>query len=169
MTDYHWELGIDWDAAIGPANGSYMPAGFVQPGAPSVVKRPRVKGGSGGDTITFFIFDITHSTLQTNQRVASDIVSFTVNPRVGALGQTNDDPLLHLQPVLAKQGDKVASKFFDKPYFCWVSDPVPVNEADAAVVERKFLLSFFVQARGGADNVLRTFAHDPEMIVGPNM
>lgn len=159
--NYFWELGIEWNAATGAANASYLPAGFVQPHSPSgpVIKRPHVYFN---DTITFRIFDLTKS------QVAS-IESFTINPQAAVALQTSIDPLNTLQPVRTSTPPRtmIPSTYFGDSFPCWEYQ-VTVTEAEPS--ETRFLLNFFVQAQGTTDPVgPRTFVHDPEMVVGPNM
>lgn len=158
MAAYTWHLGIDWNAIEDPANGrSYMPAGFIQG---SLVKRPNV---DSTDTITFLIFDLTTG----NPQVVTGIESLTIHPRAAVLGQQPDiDPLSSLDPAVTSLSSSQSSVYFEGgPFPCWQSEEVSVTQAAAA---HKFLLTFFVQALGPSSSV-RTFVHDPEMVVGPNM
>jgi len=165
MANYFWELGIDWDASVNGANASYMPGGFVAQG---VIKRPQVHSGNNNDTITFLIFDLTKVPQVTH------IESFTINSQAGVLPglQSSTDPLSTLQPPVLNPNPPASpppgpSKYFEGPFPCFQSSPVTVSEV-ADATEKKFLLNFFVQARGQNGAGPRAFVHDPEMIVGPN-
>jgi hypothetical protein len=156
MTEHTWELGIDLNAVENTVNGrSYMPAGFIPPGG--LIKRPNV---DSHDTITFLIFDVTTG----NPQVVTGIESFTIHPRAAVLGQeTHIDPLSRLDPVVTSLGSQ-SSAYFGGSFPCWTSE-VSVTEAAAS---KKFLLTFLVHALGPSSGP-RTFVHDPEMVVGPNM
>jgi hypothetical protein len=162
---YIWELGIDMDALAGPANASYLPGGFILPGSSCPIQRPVVLKD---DQIIFRIFDLTKERQQ-----AITMQSFTVNPRPAVQGQSNVAPL-NLQPTIPNPNlnpnpnPSQESTYFgtsNHAFPFWESLPVTVL-SDAA--NKKFLLNFFVQVLGATDGP-RTFVHDPEMVVGPNM
>jgi len=161
MTTYIWELGIDMDALVGPANASYLPAAFVQPGEPALVKRPVVLSD---EQIIFRIFDVTK-----NNHQGITIQSFTINPRPAIQGQLNVGPL-NLQPTIPP--DPSSNSPHESTYFSTHSQPTfPYWESQPVTVlpvatDKRFLLNFFVQVLGTTDGP-RTFVHDPEMVVGP--
>ena len=155
---YIWELGIDWDLLPAFANSSFMPGGFLLK-ATSTPQRPVV---SANQTIVFLIFDLSKGKV-------SNIESFTINPQI-AVAPGNINPFQHLQPSLSKLGEQESAYFKDR-YPCWGTDPVSVTASPNVGEKLQFLLNFFVQATGNLDqtSTLRTFAHDPEMVVGSNM
>jgi hypothetical protein len=155
---YTWELGIDWDLLPAFANSSFMPGGFLLT-ATSTPQRPVV---SANQTIAFRIFDLSKGKV-------TKIESFTINPQI-AVAPGNINPLQDLQPSLVKR-DGAESFYFKDSYPCWETDPVSVTASPNAGEKLKFLLNLFVQATGNLNQTptLRTFAHDPEMVVGPNM
>jgi len=160
---YRWELGLDWTAVVGPENESYMPAGFIQVSPPPIlIKRPRVMSG---DTIDFIIFDLTPGGAPDVK-----IASFTINPRAAINDQPNVAPLDFLQ-LRFKRADPQDSTFFEGRFPCWTIDhPTGSTDFTTRVTQEaatmKFLMSFYVQAEETLGR-LRTFVHDPEMVVGP--
>jgi hypothetical protein len=165
-TKYIWELGIDWDLIPSPANTSYMPGGFLQKDN-QTVKRPHVKPGD--QTITFRIFDLKIAT----PRVIEKIESFTINPQVAIItdintANANINPFDILQPEFQGPFLGVHSYFFGGSLPCWQSETVTVTADPPSGSHQKYLLNFFVQLTGNlpVPFILRTFAHDPEMIVG---
>jgi hypothetical protein len=177
---YYWDLGIDWDLVPTIANSTFMPGGFVLRGATDslgTLQRPVVLPGQ---KIIFRIFDLKAG-------VVMKIESFTINPQIAVLDTTNPgsppntniNPLDSLQPGLPADSAREESIFFRDSLVgdslvgdslvgdglpCWRSAPVAIKEAASG----KFLLNFFVQAtRELPDSfILRTFVHDPEMVVG---
>ncbi len=157
MADYVWELGIDWDLVPTFANSSYMPGDFyeIQP-EPGPPQRPVVKNG---DTISFKVLDLSKGSVD-------GIESFTINPQL-ATGPTTQNPLGNLQPSLPPQPSTQSSQYFTGgPFPSWLSEPVPVTAAAPPGAQLRFVLNFFIQATGEPGGILRTFCHDPEMIVG---
>ena len=157
MAEYVWELGIDWELVPVFANSSYMPGAFykIQPeqGPP---QRPVVKNG---DTISFRVLDLCKGQVR-------KIDSFTINPQL-ATGLTTQNPLGSLQPPFPPEPSTQSSHYFTGgPFPCWLSEPVPVTAVPPSGAQLRFVLNFFVQATGEPDGILRTFCHDPEMIVG---
>jgi hypothetical protein len=164
-TTYHWELGIDWEASI---NGMrYMPGGFVRPAGtilptdPAVVKRAQVKSG---DQIVFWFFDLTEGGPQ-----VQEIETFTINSLSAVSGQPSIAPLKSLQIAAPRfTEDLHHGKFFETLCPVFRAGPIEVTNSGADETARRFLLTFVVQATGGSLGETRVFAHDPEMIVGPN-
>jgi hypothetical protein len=159
MTDYVWEMGIDWKA-VQPLNGlSYLRTGLTSQGAPA---RPDM---NQDDTITFRIFDVTNDTI--TPEVAA-IESFVINAAAAVQGQTAGVPLSTLQPLFSNVPDEpiVSSTIFRNPLRSWTSQAFP-SPVTVNVPRGRFLLGFQTQALG-EDNTSRSFAHDPEMVVGGN-
>lgn len=156
-THYIWELGIDSELLPAITNASYMPGAFVQGNA---LQRPSV---SPQDTISFRIFDLSKGNV-------TKLESFTINPQI-SVSAVNINPLEQLQPRVVALGNQ-SSVFFGDSFPCWGSDPVKVTAQLGSPEQRmKFLLNFYVQATVTVNQIaiLRLFAHDPEMIVGPHM
>lgn len=163
---YYWDLGIDWDLVPTIVNASFMPGGFVLRGATDAlgtIQRPCVLPGQ---TIIFRIFDL-------KANAVDKIESFAINPQIAVLApgsppNANINPLDSLQPKLPPDSPPApASALADSIYFgnglpCWTYDRVAIRESASG----KFLLNFLVQATGTDSFILRTFVHDPEMIVG---
>ena len=159
MTEYVWEMGIDWKA-VQPMNGlSYLRTGLASQGAPALPAMNQ------HDTITFRIFDVTTDTI--TPEVAA-IESFVINTAAAVQGQTTGVPLSALQPLFSNVPDKpmISSTSFLNPLRSWTSQAIS-SPVTVIVPKGRFLLGFQTQALG-EDSTSRTFAHDPEMIVGPN-
>jgi hypothetical protein len=168
MTDYVWQLGIDWNA-IQTGGVGYLRGGLLK----------KVNGGPDmpmagtntvqiGDRITFRIFDVTSSTPPAlSSKWVTAIGSFGIDSQAAVTGQQSDNPWSSntqptIQPTIASSNESAQSSLFGPAYCSWDSDPVTV-----AVTSGRFLLTVHLQATGPL-NVARLFNHDPEMVVGPN-
>lgn len=156
MSDYIWELGIDW-SAITTDGASYLRQGFVKQ---EEVAEPSVKSG---DTIKFVIFDVSSGA--TSPEVAG-IESFVILSRA-AVSQPSDNLLSSLQPTLTMNPDSIPASstvFGNAVLRSWTAQqPVCVNDT---LETQRFLLTFQAQAHGLAGGSSRLFSHDPEMVVG---
>jgi hypothetical protein len=159
MSDYIWEMGIDWNA-IETVGLSYLRQGFVKVGNPSMLARPFLQKD---DTITFRIFDVTSSNA-TPSAMVTEIKSFVIITKAAVDGQSDSDPLSSDQPPVMLDLTTAPSTVFTDVLRSWTSDPQPVLAADSLVPNR-FLLTFQTRALG-SDGNSRTFVHDPEMVVG---
>jgi hypothetical protein len=156
MSDYTWELGIDWNA-ITTDGSSYLRQGFVYQGE---VVSPLVKTG---DTITFVIFDVSSGVASAE---VAGIESFVILSRAAVDNQSSGDPLSSLQPAFDLDLNTAQSTVFGGSALrSWTTPPVVVVEIPGT---NRFLLTFQAQARGLASGSSRLFGHDPEMVVGPN-
>ncbi|HKI00467.1 MAG TPA: hypothetical protein VKK31_00660 [Thermoanaerobaculia bacterium] len=158
MADYFWDMGIDWKA-VQPLNGlSYLLTGLA-----TIQGAPAVPVLNQGDTITFRIFDVTHDTL--TPHVAA-IESFVINTAAAVQDQTAGVPFSTLQPLFLNTPDVAIplNTAFPHPLRSWTSQAIP-GPVKVIVPEGRFLLGFQTQALG-EDTTSRTFAHDPEMIIG---
>ncbi|HKV12576.1 MAG TPA: hypothetical protein VJ725_30810 [Thermoanaerobaculia bacterium] len=156
MTDYVWELGIDWNA-IETAGVSYLRGGLATGGEPLSGTAPV----SSDDTITFRIFDVNSSVLEPGRKVAG-IGSFVILTKAAVKGQPAGNSLSNLQPAITQDTPHLASTCFttENVYASWTAQVVNVS------VSGRFLLTVQLQATGPDGNV-RLFRHDPEMVVGP--
>jgi len=157
MTEYVWELGIDW-SAIEPAGVSYLRGGLFSGGLPS----PGTAPVRSGDTIIFRIFDVS-SSVQVRQVAAIDF--FGIFTKAAVVGQEVGNPLSNLQPAITLDTSPAQSSAFGNAYCSWTSATVAVTEEAAP---GRFLLTIQVQAIGQLHGNTRLFRHDPEMVVGPN-
>lgn len=154
MTDYVWELGIDWNA-VETAGVSYLRGGLVQ----GDVLLSGTAPVEPDDTITFRIFDVS-SSVQKERQVAT-IDSFGVLTKAAVKGQSAGNPLSNLQPAITQGGPLITSHCFPGAYASWIALAVNVSALG------RFLLTVQLQATG-SDGVVRIFRHDPEMVVGAN-
>lgn len=160
MTEYVWELGIDWNA-VETAGVSYLRGGLVQG---DVLKSGTAPVGYD-DAITFKIFDVSSSV---EERQVATIDSFGVLTKAAVKLQPIGNPLSNLQPAITEDTPAQASKCFptqnnETVYASWTAQKVSVS-----VSSGRFLLTVQLQATG-SDGVVRIFRHDPEMVVGANM
>jgi len=162
MTDYVWQLGIDWNAiqtgGVGYLRGGlgrYVTNGEVTTFVPSPGTEPVEKD----DTITFRIFDVTSSVQ--NRRVAS-IGAFGIDYQMAVKDQPSEKPLDNIQPAIASSNESAQSSLFGPAYCSWDLETVTVAAASG-----RFLLTVYLQATGPG-GVVRLFNHDPEMVVGAN-
>jgi hypothetical protein len=162
MTEYVWQLGIDWNAiqtgGVGYLRGALTTAaGAGLPGTEEVKK---------DDTITFRIFDVTTTV---HGRHVAEIVSFGIDSQVAVNqaavnGQSDEPSLDNTHPAIGLPNEStlvLQTSLFGSAYCSWDSGPVTV-----AATSGRFLLTVYLQARG-TDGVVRLFNHDPEMVVGP--
>jgi len=161
-TTYVWELGIDWDAALG-ADGRYnLDEGFIL-GDSMVERRTTV-----GDTIVFKAFDVTVKPRPADEQM--HLTSFCVIPKPAeASNQPDGDPFSHLQPNLPP---RLSERLATSVAFGGPDRPLPVWEFPSVLVTTpgRFLLSFLVQAWSPSDkSTSRSYGVDPEMVVGSNM
>jgi hypothetical protein len=156
MTEYVWELGIDWNA-IEPEGVSYLRGGLVTGG----VALPGTAPVRNGDTIIFRIFDASSSV----EQKVSRIDSFAIRARAAVKKQQVDNPLSSLAPAIEAGPPPVPISVFGNVYSSWwCSAPGTVTVTASS---GRFLLTVEVWAVG-IDLVRRLFRHDPEMVVGPN-
>jgi len=158
MTDFTWEMGIDWNA-MQPVRGlSYLRTGLASEG---VLTKPSM---NKDDTITFVVFDVTDGA-SAPQVKAIEAFVITTAPAVPA-SATAGIPFSSLQPQFSGSPDITVAKStaFTNPLRSWTSLPMPA-QVTVTVPKGRFLLTFLTEAVG-EDNSSRTFAHDPEMIIG---
>ncbi|HSK80208.1 MAG TPA: hypothetical protein VLQ45_27385 [Thermoanaerobaculia bacterium] len=164
MTEYVWQLGIDWNA-IQTGGVSYLRGGLVKKvnGQPDV-HLPGTAPVQAGDQITFRIFDVTSSTPPApSSKWVTAIGSFGIDSQAAVKGPQIGHPLSNPQPTIGLLHEPAAEvSLFGNAYCSWDSEPVTV-----AVTSGRFLLTVYLQATG-SDGVVRLFNHDPEMVVGPN-
>jgi hypothetical protein len=156
MTDYVWQLGIDWNA-IQTGGVSYLRGSLLQGNSPS----PGTNPVHFHDTITFKIFDVNSSVKDTGRQVTA-IGSFVILSTTAVTSQANCNSLSSLQPAIGPPDVSQQNPLFGTAYCSWTSDPVQVGDESG-----RFLLTIQVQAVGPKGSV-RIFRHDPEMVVGPN-
>jgi hypothetical protein len=168
MTDYVWELGIDWNA-VETAGVSYLRGGLVKKiGGELDVPLPGTAPVRSGDTITFRIFDVGSSAPpETQGKWVDTIDSFGVLTKAAVKLQLAGNPLSNLQPPITKDTTVPKSQCFppenkENVYASWTAQAVNVSVASG-----RFLLTVQLQATG-SDGSVRIFRHDPEMVVGPN-
>jgi hypothetical protein len=171
MTDYIWQLGIDWNA-IQTGGVGYLRGGLgreVTDGeVTTFVPLPGTNPVQTGDHITFRIFDVTSSTppAPSPVRSVSTIESFGIDSRAAVRDQQLDtpfDPLDETPPPIGQTNEPAApGSLLGNAHCSWDSEPVEVKAASG-----RFLLTVYLQATG-LDGVSRLFNHDPEMVVGPN-
>jgi hypothetical protein len=163
MSDYTWEMGIDWNAIKRADGSSYMRQGLVREGE---VVMPSFQSG---DTITFVIFDVSSN--ETSAQVTG-IESFAIFSQAAVGDQPVDNLLSCLQPTFTLDLTTASTLVFGHAFRSWstpqavIVDPQSVNPPSG--IDR-FLLNFQAQAQGLAAGSSRIFGHDPEMVVGPNM
>ncbi|HYU34140.1 MAG TPA: hypothetical protein VEW48_18450 [Thermoanaerobaculia bacterium] len=156
MSDYIWELGIDWNA-IEPEGSSYLRQGLVKQD-PLALASPIMKED---DTIKFRIFDVTPIAPLAGPQV-TQIECFDIQSTAADNQQSNQKGLSSLQPATAYSGAQMSTAF--EGYFpSWTSDEVLVTDDPG-----RYLLTFKVRVDGPAGSTPRCFCHDPEMVVGPN-
>ncbi len=155
MTEYVWELGIDWNA-IETVGVSYLRGGLVKKvdGEPDV-PLPGTAPVEHDDQITFRIFDVSSS-----EQVA-EVGSFVILTKAAVNGQLFDNPLSSLQPEITPDDPAASPSLLGSARRSWTCSPVTVTASSG-----RFLLTTQVQAIGPDDRV-RLFSHDPEMVVGP--
>jgi hypothetical protein len=171
MTDYIWQLGIDWNA-IQTGGVGYLRGGLGRNVTDGEVTTFVPMAGTNpvqtGDRITFRIFDVTSSTPPAlSSKWVTAIKSFGIDSQAAVTGQQSDNPWSNntqptIQPTIASSNESAQSSLFGPAYCSWDSDPVEV-----AATSGRFLLTVHLQATGPHD-VVRLFNHDPEMVVGPN-
>lgn len=164
MTDYFWQLGIDWNAVeTGTPPESYLRGCLVSPGGEPL---PGTERAQLGDTITFKIFDVTPSgtagvaSIESLEILSTAAVKSQAEAQIHhGLGLEPSQPT----PLVITQFDESSetSSAFGPARASWTAQKVYV-----AVTEGRFLLTPQVLATG--DNVTRLFNHDPEMVVGSN-
>ena len=155
MTEYFWQLGIDWNA-IQTGGVGYLRGGLARTTGEPL---PGTSPVQPGDRITFRIFDVSSSVQ--NRQVAA-IESFGIDSQVAVKGPQTDHPLSNPQPTIGPLQEPAAQiSLFGNTYGSWDSEQVMVATSG------RFLLTVYLQARG-TDGVVRLFNHDPEMVVGPN-
>ena len=162
MTDYIWQLGIDWNA-IQTGGVGYLRGGLgtevTADGATTFVPSSSTNPVQHNDQITFRIFDVS-SSVPAGRRVAA-IASFGIDSQTAVEGQLPESPLNKTHPMIVSSTASGQSSLFENSYFSWDLEPVTV----IATPGRRFLLTVYLQAIGPG-NVLRLFNHDPEMVVG---
>jgi hypothetical protein len=164
MTDYVWQLGIDWNA-IQTGGVSYLRGGLTEDGVPV----PGTATVSSGDTIIFRIFDVSSSGPPMPTPVpplppgwVTTIGSFVILTKAAVNGQVICNSLSNLQPAIGPPDVSPEQQSLFGPAYCsWTYAPVTVT----ATAPARFLLTTQVQAIG-TDNAVRLFSHDPEMVVG---
>jgi hypothetical protein len=156
MTEYGWELGIDWNA-IETVGVSYLRGGLVKKvnGEPDV-PLPGTAPVEQNDTIIFRIFDVSSS-----MKVA-EIGSFVILTKPAIKGQVICNSLSSLQPAITLDAPTASQSIFGNACCSWTCSPVTVT----ATAPARFLLTVQIQAVGPG-GVVRLFSHDPEMVVGP--
>jgi hypothetical protein len=159
VTDYVWELGIDWNEVQVQDGRYFLQESFVE-GQALAKLRTNV-----GDVIHFKIFDVTWPPLSEPLHVRS----FCVIPKPAkADEQPEGDPFDALQPSLPPERSErlrtsVAFGGSSRPFPVWEFPPVQVTTPG------HFLLSFLVQSRAVRGKATsRLYGVDPEMVVGPN-
>lgn len=167
MTDYFWQLGIDWNAiqtgGVGYLRGGlgrYVTVGEVT----TFVPLAGTHSVQIGDRITFRIFDVTSSTPPApSGKWVTAIGSFGIDSQAAVTGQQSDNPWLsNTQPTIGLLHEPAAEgSLFGNAHCSWDSGPMEVATSG------RFLLTVYLQATG-LDGVVRLFNHDPEMVVGPN-
>lgn len=168
MTDYIWQLGIDWNA-IQTGGVGYLRGGLgrdVTDGEViTFVPLPGTNTVQTGDQITFRIFDVTSSPPPAPaSKWVTAIGSFGIDSQAAVTGQQSDNPWSSsTQPTIGPLHEPAAEgSLFGNAHCSWDSDPVEV-----AATSGRFLLTVYLQATGPGGAV-RLFNHDPEMVVGPN-
>lgn len=160
MTEYVWELGIDWNA-IETVGVSYLRGGLTEDGVPL----PGTAPVEYNDEITFRIFDVSSSAQVT------DIGSFVILTKAAVSGQVICNSLSSLQPAIIPDAPTVSTSMFGSARRSWTYSSVAVKNAQYHLDHPddpgpwRFLLTTQVQAIGPNGQV-RLFSHDPEMIVG---
>lgn len=152
MTEYIWELGIDWNA-VETADVSYLRGGLTTVDG---VPLPGTNKVYSGDQITFRVFDVSSSVK------VDEIGSFVILTKAAVNGQIMCNSLSSLQPAITLDDPILSQSTFGSACCSWTCSPVTVT-ADLG----RFLLTVQVQAIG-TDQRVRLFRHDPEMVVGPN-
>jgi hypothetical protein len=165
MTEYVWELGIDWNA-IEPEGVSYLRGGLATGNQPL----PGTQPVKNGDTVTFRIFDMTSSAPLPSGQWVTGIESFGIISQAAVKTQSADIiPLNDLHPTFSMDASPLpACTCFpiETVDASWTSTAVMVT-VPVMPVSLRFLLTLQVRAIGH-DNQVRLFRHDPEMVVGPN-
>lgn len=164
MTDYVWELGIDWKA-VETAGVSYLRGGLVKKvsGEPDV-PLPGTAPVEHDDKITFRIFDVSSSVPGPPGKWVDAIESFGVLTKAAVKDQSAGNPLSNLQPAITQNTANLDSACFptENVYASWTAQDVSVSASAG-----RFLLTVQLQATG-FDGAIRIFRHDPEMVVGSN-
>ena len=162
MTEYVWELGIDWNA-IETVGVSYLRGGLVKKvsGGPDVPS-PGTAPVAPNDQITFRIFDLSSSVK------VDKIGSFVILTKAAVNGQETCNSLSSLQPAITPDAPTAPPSLFGSARRSWTSSLVTVMDPGPAPGpgSGRFLLTIQVQAIG-LDGQVRLFTHDPEMVVGP--
>jgi hypothetical protein len=153
MTEYVWELGIDWNA-VETDNVSYLRGGLVTGGVPSPGTAPVAQD----DEITFRIFDVSSSVAESQ---VGSIDSFWITTKAAVKNQLISDPLSSRSPAIPQCDSNRSQSLFGSAYCSWTFSPVTVTATSG-----RFLLTVELWAVG-TDGVRRHFRHDPEMVVGP--
>lgn len=169
MTNYVWQLGIDWNAieTVGmdwnvnePANVSYLRGGLVDQGGKAL---PGTSPVQSGDTITFHVFDVNSSGAG---RQVDGINALFILTQAAVKNQVFATPLSNQRPAITLADEATTqSSLFGAAYCAWTSPEVSVELPGGLPVGR-FLLTVQVKATG-TDGAVRLFSHDPEMVVGP--
>jgi hypothetical protein len=158
MTEYVWELGIDWNA-IETEGVSYLRGGLVKVSGETDVAVPGTDPVEPNDEITFRIFDVSSSVAA---RQVTSIDAFVIATKAAVKNQLADDPLSSREPAIPQCDPNPSPSLFGSAYCSWTFSPVTVEDTLG-----RFLLTVNVEATGPGG--LRIFRHDPEMVVGANM
>ncbi len=165
MTDYIWQLGIDWNA-IQTGGVGYLRGGLGREvtvnDATTFVPLPGTHSVQTGDQITFRIFDVTSPTPPTpSGKCVTAIGSFGIDSQAAVMGQQDDKPWSdNTQLTIGPLHEPAANgSLFGNAHCSWDSNSVAVANSG------RFLLTVYLQATG-IDGVVRLFNHDPEMVVG---
>jgi hypothetical protein len=156
-TTYVWELGIDWNAIKdekSTGTTSYLGQGLVRQYplglASAMVNNP--------ETIRFRIFDVTAD----GPRMAG-LNDFSIVSRAAVEHQSPQTGLTDLQLTVDPLGLQLSTNFGGS-FPAW-----DLGEVTVLDLQGRFLLTFEAKVYGLAGGPPRTFLHDPEMVVGPNM
>lgn len=171
MTEYIWQLGIDWNAVETAGNPpeSYL-RGCLAKEVDGVLKfLPGTERAQLLDAITFKIFDVTPSgttgvaSIESLEILSTAAVTSQVEAQVHhGLGLEPSQPT----PVVITHFDESSetSSAFGPARTSWTAEPTV-----HVTTEGRFLLTPQVLATGGpGGNVTRLFSMDPEMVVGAN-
>jgi hypothetical protein len=161
MTEYVWELGVDWNA-VETMGVSYLREGLTTVGGGPLPGTAPVRSG---DKITFRIFDVT-SSVQEGQ--VTKINSLHILTKAAVKDQSIGNGLSDLEPAVTLDDPTPESALFEfpSPFGSWTSLEVTVKPLPETLPWGRFLLTVQVQAVGPGG--VRLFSHDPEMVVGPN-
>jgi hypothetical protein len=161
MTDYVWQLGIDWNA-IQTGGVGYLRGGLT---TEDHLPLPGTNRVQLNDQITFRIFDVTTPPTAPPVRYVAEIVSFGIDSQAAVKDQPSANSLNNTHPTIGPPNESIEvlqSSLFGPASCSWDLEPVKV-----AATSGRFLLTVYLQAIG-TDGVVRLFNHDPEMAVGPN-